>query len=665
MKKSLSLLVAIAMVFSMFASVAFAAEATTTELTTQQKFDALKAAGVFTGYPDGTAGLTNEMTRAEFAKVLAKITMLDDNAAAAKIYSDVVAKHWAVGQIGAVTKAGLMSGVGAGKFAPTGKVTLEQVAKVATLIAGVSQVDKDVAGKVSPWAKGYVAAAIEAGLLPVVPSYQMNATRGTLVDVSFALYQAGTVAVKEVKIVDSKNIEVTFTDGGVVKQALDTALEVDKEVTVSVVYNSKTYAVKVKLTGAAITKAAATGAKKVTVTFASAVDTAKVTFAVKQGTTVANVTKTTWNDAKTEAVLETSVALSNGDYTVTASGITFATGKNVATFSVTPERIETVWVDDNAYRTAPAATSVEVAIKLLNQYGEEVSAGVAGSVYATSSVGVPTSPINLADKKVVINDVYATATALSITVVDAKFAKSTTKEVKVLAFKSIGEVVLGTPELPTGKTALEANMTAIALPYTAKDQYGNAITLAPADLTGKLTFVISDTAAINTIGLTSDNKKLTFNTGNFNGPKNVSVLVIVNATGKSSKIDIALVGKKSINTVALVSPSSQFAVNGSVKVELTGTDQYGNALTGQEIADRAAAELAITSGNQAAFIVTSVTVSDGKAYVQLNGVGKGTAVVIVTVKANGNNANIPLTVVDAKYTQTITPNNKMLLVQYT
>ena len=77
MKKSLSLLVAIAMVFSMFASVAFAADATTTELTTQEKFDALKAAGVFTGYPDGTAGLTNEMTRAEFAKVLAKVTMLE------------------------------------------------------------------------------------------------------------------------------------------------------------------------------------------------------------------------------------------------------------------------------------------------------------------------------------------------------------------------------------------------------------------------------------------------------------------------------------------------------------------------------------------------------------------------------------------------------------
>ena len=63
-------------------------------------------------------------------------------------------------------------------------------------------------------------------------------------------------------------------------------------------------------------------------------------------------------------------------------------------------------------------------------------------------------------------------------------------------------------------------------------------------------------------------------------------------------------------------------------------------------------------------VVTGVTVSDGKAYVQLNGVGKGTAVVIVTVKANGNNTNIPLTVVDAKYTQTITPKTDVTRAVY-
>ena len=91
MKKSLSLLVAAAMTLTT-ASVAFAARgmlsnSATPELTAQQKFDALKELGIFSGYPDGSAGLDKQMTRAEFAKVLTKLTQLEENAAAAKVYT--------------------------------------------------------------------------------------------------------------------------------------------------------------------------------------------------------------------------------------------------------------------------------------------------------------------------------------------------------------------------------------------------------------------------------------------------------------------------------------------------------------------------------------------------------------------------------------------------
>lgn len=73
MKKILSVALSTAMAFSMFASVAFGDDA----LNTQQKFDVLKEKGIFTGYPDGTAGLDKEMTRAEFAKVLVGIMGLE------------------------------------------------------------------------------------------------------------------------------------------------------------------------------------------------------------------------------------------------------------------------------------------------------------------------------------------------------------------------------------------------------------------------------------------------------------------------------------------------------------------------------------------------------------------------------------------------------------
>src|SRR5690554_1337175 len=71
MRKSLSLLLAIAMVFSMFSSLAFAADETT--LTAQQKYDALAAKGIFAGLADGSAGLDQNMNRAQFARVSALI----------------------------------------------------------------------------------------------------------------------------------------------------------------------------------------------------------------------------------------------------------------------------------------------------------------------------------------------------------------------------------------------------------------------------------------------------------------------------------------------------------------------------------------------------------------------------------------------------------------
>src|SRR5690349_9499574 len=74
MKKILTVALSTAMAFSMFASVAFG----DTAVTPQQKFDALAAKGIFNGYPDGSAHLEKEMTRAEFAKVITKLLGLKE-----------------------------------------------------------------------------------------------------------------------------------------------------------------------------------------------------------------------------------------------------------------------------------------------------------------------------------------------------------------------------------------------------------------------------------------------------------------------------------------------------------------------------------------------------------------------------------------------------------
>src|SRR5690606_36955423 len=108
--------------------------------------------------------------------------------------------------------------------------------------------------------------------------------------------------------------------------------------------------------------------------------------------------------------------------------------------------------------------------------------------------------------------------------------------------------------LPTGKTAFETGGT-YTIPYTAKDQYGADMTLDSA--TAGLTYIPSDATIIGTPVLTADKKKLQITLGDFNGPKTLSLQVIVNATGKSSKIEFNAVGKKNIDSVTLVAPSTQ------------------------------------------------------------------------------------------------------------
>ncbi|MBU5440959.1 S-layer homology domain-containing protein [Paenibacillus sp. MSJ-34] len=252
MKKILSVALSTAMAFSMFASVAFGAEAEK-KLTTQEKYDFLKEEGIFTGYKDGTAGLDKTMTRAEFATVVARLLDLDLNSSTVS-YNDKLSgggvyntEYWAHGAIEAVTAAGLMQGKNAKAklFDPNGDVTVEEMAKVLVLALDI-EVPAEEPG--ANWSKHYVAAAVEAGLIPAGSELKAPALRSLLVDASYAAFQAiedAKLQPKEVKVVDATHIEVTFTDGEVVKVELEKALEANKETEVKVTHpNGKEYTVK-------------------------------------------------------------------------------------------------------------------------------------------------------------------------------------------------------------------------------------------------------------------------------------------------------------------------------------------------------------------------------------------------------------------------------------
>ena len=209
MKKSLSLLLALTLAFSMFATAAFAA---TTELDVNAKFQALKDKGILSGVnANGDAALDKDMTRAEFAKVLTVLLGLQQDKAAAASYKDKgIASHWAAGYIGAVTNAKIMNGAN-GFFTPSAKITIEQVAKTLVVALGLKPVEGAKVEGTSAWAAGYVQAAIDAKLITAVDNYKANATRELLVNVTYSVVEsAEALAIVEAKQVGVKKIQVVF-----------------------------------------------------------------------------------------------------------------------------------------------------------------------------------------------------------------------------------------------------------------------------------------------------------------------------------------------------------------------------------------------------------------------------------------------------------------------
>lgn len=155
-------------------------------MTADEKYNALVEAGIFDGFEDGLPHLEEEMTRAQAAKIVTLLMGLEENPASSSVYTDLVGAEWAAGFIGAATEAGILNGKGNGVFDPSADVTLEQLATimVRALDLEVSE-SAAVDANVSDWAKGYVAAALEAKILSSSDDYMKPATREELVEVSY------------------------------------------------------------------------------------------------------------------------------------------------------------------------------------------------------------------------------------------------------------------------------------------------------------------------------------------------------------------------------------------------------------------------------------------------------------------------------------------------
>lgn len=105
--------------------------------------------GVISGYPDGTFGPARLMTRAQFAKVLAKAAGLSPAPQAAAPFADVADpehRDW----VGALVQKGWSTGVTASTYEPYGHVTRQQMASFFVRALGLEEVARQLADDLIP-----------------------------------------------------------------------------------------------------------------------------------------------------------------------------------------------------------------------------------------------------------------------------------------------------------------------------------------------------------------------------------------------------------------------------------------------------------------------------------------------------------------------------------
>ncbi|RXZ83823.1 S-layer homology domain-containing protein [Paenibacillaceae bacterium] len=202
MKKNLGrMLLVLLMGAFLFPTVGNAANAT--DLTAQQKYDALVAKGIFAGI-NGEAALDQNMNRAQFARVAALILDLDGIGATdtkvvtTKPFSDVELTHWALEEIAAVKEAGIMVGNGNGTFSPSKDMTVQETAVAVGRVLDIEPVQGAKVEGVADWAAGYVQAIINAEI-DFPTNYTEAATRADLASLAYQAEQVITERKEEEK----------------------------------------------------------------------------------------------------------------------------------------------------------------------------------------------------------------------------------------------------------------------------------------------------------------------------------------------------------------------------------------------------------------------------------------------------------------------------------
>lgn len=557
MKKSLSLLLSGAMVFGLFASAVSAAE--TTDLTPQQKFEELKAKGIFAGLADGSAGLDQEMTRAQAARIIALLKGLegigdpDTRVVTEKPFPDVDLGKWYTEEVDAVKEDGSFKGNADGTFNPNGNLSVQELAVAVAAALGFDAAAADpveIEGAAS-WAGSSIKFLEDNGY--VVPTnYTEPATRGQLV-------------------------EATYVANNILNPVVPDKI--------------------------GVAKAEATGAKKITVTLNGPVDKSKAEIAVKRDNSTAAVDSTDWSDDGKVVTITLTSKIIAATYTVTLSGIdNLDTEKATASFVGQVEKITSVEIT-TASDTLPDDDDVRVDFEAKNQYGE-VSSLVASNFTITTGGSAPFTNVSGEQAILIDLDGKGKGAKVPLTVIHTDSGAQANKIFTVGEDAIVSKVEVGDLVDNENKVieSIQAGKVAY-LDFKAYDQYGIRVSkLAQLNGPTGVTVVIPDNNLVkgdDPSDLTSTNSFVTNVVGDYaddlaisaiNGAtaKEITLSFFANGTGQSVQKVVRVSTPKVPASVEFGDFTSTLAVGDTnVKVPLIVKDAAGETLSGQDIADNA------------------------------------------------------------------------------
>ncbi|BFT69595.1 S-layer homology domain-containing protein [Paenibacillus sp. P36] len=666
MKKSFIGVTSLVMVFTLFAHVALAAEVkqeipastvkTTTDFKDLANIDAeLKVkinALLKLGYMEGKGenfDVTGSMTRAEAAKIIAKVLKLTTDEKAASSFTDVAGTdesiNWAIPFIEAAKVKGIIEGVTDSTFAPKDEVTIGQLATL--LVKGLGKASE--VKSTNPWYNGYLD-VVKGNGIDLGTDGAKIATRADLVKGAYIATQVLESANKPAKV--------------------------------------------------SLKEAKQMGAKTVTVAFDRDVDTAKATLALTRGTS-SIITSVKWSEDKKSAILTlTDTNISESDYTVTLGGLDASVmDKTIASFKGQKEKLTKIEFV-NASDTIAKSPKVHVEVKPTNQFDETATFSTGNYTVFATTKNAPTLlkneygklfiQINTTDDGLITN-----MSQISVSIYDNEQHITAKKTFKIGDRPFLNKVELGAVTYKSGKSALSLIGEMALIPLTQYDQYGAVITkdsnamitpvvsLAPFE--SKLSTQIVDE---NSDGIDDVVIKVTSKV-EISGDYTVSVF----GGGSTATAKLAVKPTAVAHKVELVQPSGNWANGDSSKyIDIIAYDAEGNKLTADDIVQNVKdGKFTITvSGNLITGPSTDVSANmlddegmivtegpnRGKLYVR-KVEGKGNASVFVGLFGIGVNSqstiNIPLlaprypaglkvsTDVAARAVDTATVNGKLVL----